>query len=439
MAGLAITLAALAVYSAYTIAQIRTLRHLQSETVDRNRTDSLLLLRIQNDLNSLSLTMRDMLDASEPYPLTAWAAPLKRMQRDLEDALRREAQAAPVDRTADQRRYLASSMSQFWDAVDRLMAQAAQGNDAEARVQVRVSLQARQAALSAAVARLLIQNNESEERAVSRTQQIYSRVERNAVAFLIAMMLLIVATTLVLVRFVRQLFQELAELSNRRRELAQQLISAQEDTYRHISRELHDEFGQILTAVGAMLARLERRAGESVDDIRHGLHEVREIAQSTLEKVRTLSQSLHPVMLDEAGLESTLEWYLAAFQKQTGVKVEYGIERGGGTLPSGIAIQVYRVLQEALNNVARHSGSPQAWVRLHVRLDEVLLEVEDAGRGLTSTSSTRGMGMTAMRERAELVSGRIEFLTAAAGGVLVRLRVPLVRELTPRITEAHAG
>ncbi len=111
LAGLAVTLSAVAIYSVYTIVQLRGLRQLQAETIDRNRADSLLLLRIQNDLNSTALAMRDMLDASEPYPLTAWQAQFKRIRVDLEDAVRREERLSPGYRTADQRQYLSSSMA----------------------------------------------------------------------------------------------------------------------------------------------------------------------------------------------------------------------------------------------------------------------------------------------------------------------------------------
>ena len=120
LAGLAVTLAAVGVYSGYTIVQLRSLRELQTRTIDRNRTDSLLLLRIQNGLNSLALTMRDMLDSEEPYPLTAWQPQFRRIRADLEDALSREEKFSLVDRSPDQRRYMADSFRQFWDALDRI-------------------------------------------------------------------------------------------------------------------------------------------------------------------------------------------------------------------------------------------------------------------------------------------------------------------------------
>src|SRR4051794_4173593 len=156
LAGLAITLSAVALYSGYTVRQLRDLEQLQAGIIDRNRADSLLLLRIQNNLNSLGLAMRDMLDGSEPYPLTAWQGQFRRMRTDLEDAIAREGQTSPLDRDPAQGRYLSESLHQFWDALDRVFALAQSGQEAEARTQLRLSLQARQEAIVTAVARLLV-------------------------------------------------------------------------------------------------------------------------------------------------------------------------------------------------------------------------------------------------------------------------------------------
>src|ERR1700733_3045660 len=172
--GLIITLAAVVAYSWYITVQISGLRELQNGLAARNRKDSLQLLRIQNDLNSLALAMRDMLDNDEPYPLTAWSAQFERIHTDLDDALKLEEQTAVAQRSSDQRQYLVSSVQQFWDAVNRTFALAKEGKADEARVQIRLSLQARQEALSTAVARLLVENNESEEQAAERVAEIYS-------------------------------------------------------------------------------------------------------------------------------------------------------------------------------------------------------------------------------------------------------------------------
>jgi signal transduction histidine kinase len=426
--GLVITLIAVVGYSWYVTRRIGSLRELQNNLIDRNRRDSLQLLRIQNELNSIGMSMRDMLDVDpsdtgQKYPLTAWQPQFERMRGDLEDAFERERQVSPQDRTPDQQRYLEANLSQFWDAMTRNFELARNGQEAEARAQIRLSLQARLAALSNAVARLLVQNNEVEERAAAQVSQIYDHVQRQAYIFLIGTLIAIVLTSSFLIHSNRLLFNRLEALSVQRSELAQTLITTQESTLRYISRELHDEFGQILTAIGAMLGRARGMAPEN-SPIRAELLEVREIAQSTLDKVRSLSQALHPVMLDEAGLEPTIEWYLPVVERQTGIGISY--EKSGTPFPiSGdSAVHIYRVLQEALNNVARHSGSKKARVRLHFAPSALELEVADSGTGFAESPARRGLGLVAMRERAELLGGRIQFEPAPGGGTIVKLEVP---------------
>jgi signal transduction histidine kinase len=429
LAGLAVTLSAVAVYSAYTVVQLRSLRRLQAETIDRNRADSLLLLRIQNNLNSLALTMRDMLDQTESYPLIAWKGQLRRIKVDLSDAMEREERVSRA--TEDQRKYLKGSVAQFWDALDRIFYMADEGQEDEARARIRLSLQAREEALSNAVARLLVQNNESEQQTAVETQSIYARAERNAYLFLVAMLFLIVATSLYLVHWNREMFAQVASLSERRSELARQLISIQENTFRYISRELHDEFGQILTAIGAMLSRAGKRI-PPLESLRGDFEEVREIVQATLDKIRALSQALHPMVLDDAGLEGALSLYLPGFEKQTGIVVHFEKDGESRAVDRDVAIHVYRVLQEALNNVARHSKSAEVDVRLRFGTRELVLEVEDHGVGLGHQNGNRGMGFTSMRERAELIHGKVEFLELSEGS-MVRLTIPAT------LGEAHGS
>ncbi len=131
--GLIITLAAVVAYSAYITWQVAGLRKLQAELIDRNRKDSLQLLRIQNDLNLLAVAMRDMIDNDEPYPLTAWSAQFQRIRTDLDDAMRLEARLAPTSRTIEQSASLSSSLAQFWDAVDRVFVLAGSGKEKDAR------------------------------------------------------------------------------------------------------------------------------------------------------------------------------------------------------------------------------------------------------------------------------------------------------------------
>jgi signal transduction histidine kinase len=426
--GLAVTLAAVAVFSLYALRQVEGLKDLQTRTVDRNRKDSLQLLRIQNNLNSLGLAMRDMLDNDEPYPLEAWKGQFDRIRADLEDALRMERRFSPTARDPERQRYLANSMTQFWTTVDQVFALARAKSVPKARDLIRTSLQAQQSSLTTVVARLLVENYEAEEQTMARIQEIYHGVERNIYYFVAAMLVAISLTSLYLIYANRRLFDRLATLSQQKSDLARKLITVQEEVLRSISRELHDEFGQILTAIGAMLYRAEKKALPPDSPFREVLQEVREVAQQSLEKVRSLSQALHPAILDDSGLEKAIDWYLSVFQKQTGITVRYQKDGGGHAVPDRIAVNVYRVLQEALNNLARHSGSTEAWVRVGFQPERLQLEVEDHGVGLPAAGSGgTGIGMVAMRERAELLDGRLEFQRPAEGGTLVRLSVPLTQ------------
>jgi signal transduction histidine kinase len=324
---------------------------------------------------------------------------------------------------------VAASLDQFWDAIDRIFALAQSGNESEARTLVRLSLQPRQEALTTAVARLLVQNTQSEQQTGERVRAIYARVGRNAYLFVAAVLILILVASVYVVRYNRRIFREMSELSARRSELARQVISVQESTFTSISRELHDDFGQILTAIGSMLARAERRSHQNPDALRTDMREIQEIVQSTLEKVRSLSHTLHPVMLEEIGFESALDQYLPAFEKQTGIAVRY--EKSGVTreLDRDVAIHFYRVMQEALNNVAKHSKATRASVRLRFSADDTVLEIEDNGVGFGDSGSP-GIGLVSMRERAGLINGRLELNRGEAGGALVRLTIPAAGQET---------
>ncbi len=327
LAGLVITLSAVALYSGYTVMQLRGLERLQGGIIDRNRADSLLLLRIQNNLNSIGLAMRDMLDGSEPYPLTAWQGQFRRIRTDLEDALAREAQSSPLNgrrRTAQVPERLAGPVLGCFGPHLRAGAERSGGRGPH---------------FDPAIAAGPPGGNRHRRRTAAGAEQRKRAAGRGSHPRRLCAVWsgtftcswrpcwwCIVLTSLYLVQYNRRMFQEVAALSARRSELAQQLIAMQENTFRSISRDLHDDFGQILTAIGAMLQRASRRlpAGGLVGA---DLREVQEIAQSTLDKVRALSHALHPVMLDEIGFESALDQYLPGFQKQTGIEVQY--ERTG--------------------------------------------------------------------------------------------------------------
>ena len=418
--GLIVTLATVLVYSWYVIGQVSRLQRLQADLTDRNRMASLQLLRIQTDLNRLALAMRDMLESDGV--LASWQDHFNRIRVELDDALRREAQVSVAARSDDQNAALDRAVGSVWETVDHVFALARAGKDVEARAEIRGPLQARVAELGTAVGRLLLENNETEARAAQQTQDIYRQVQRQAYWFLSAALLAIAATSLYLIHSNERLFSQLGDLARERRELARTLISTRESTLREIARELHDGFGQLLTAMGAMLRRIEQKSPAG-SELKADLREVADVAQTALDNVRGLSQTLHPSVLDEVGLASAIEAYLATAGKQFGIPCSYARHGDRVDVDPTVAIHVYRVLQEALNNAARHSGATAIAVTLTFEPSALQLDVTDDGRGIP-VEGRPGLGLVAMRERADLLGGAIEFLTPEAGGTTVRLRVP---------------
>lgn len=422
--GLVVTLGAVGVFSLFTLDQLAGLQRLGSDIVDRNRRDSLQLIRIQDDVAQLGLALRDMAEGSEPYPLTAYRPQFDRLKGDLENALQLEARLMPSTRTVAQQKLLDGSFGRFWGEVDKLWALAGSGKPEEARALIRTRLEGERATMATVISRLLVQNNEAEAAAVQQIQDIHGKVGRNLYALLAAVLAAILLTGSLVIWHDRRMFAQVALLSDQRKDLAGQVIRVQEEIFRTLARELHDEFGQVLTAVGLMLQRVEKRQPEGSAD-RADLREVREIANQTLERVRGMSQMLHPPVLDDYGLEKSVEWYLRQFEKQAGLAVHYEKIGVAPWIGDSVAIHVYRILQESLNNVARHAKVQEVWVRVSYTTEQMEMNVEDRGVGLPDSPREKGLGMIGMRERAELLGGRIAFEPRPEGGTRVRLVVPL--------------
>ncbi len=419
LAGLAFTLLIIGIYAAFTLSSVQRMRAMQTDILERNRLATLQLLRIQNELHGLGLALRDIVENPEGYPVVAWRPALTRMRENLDDALRREAELAGTSRPQTQTAYLKSSFEDFWRATPALF------TEARAADYVRHTLQPRQEALAALTARLLVENSARDSEAGQEVARIFSEIERNAYGFLAVSVVLIAVTSLGLIRANRRLFARVAALAEARQGLARQLIATQEATLRSLSRDLHDEFGQILTGVGALLRRARRHAPPG--KFEEGLQEVNEVVQQTLDKIRTLSQTLQPVILEEQGLAAAIDWQLLQFERHTGIHVERRLRAEAISLPPEKAIHVYRILQECLNNVARHAGVDRVTVAVEEADGELRIEVADAGGGMGPAAGP-SLGLSAMRERAGLLGGELSVESQAGAGTRVRLRVRLAED-----------
>ena len=440
--GLLVTLAAVTGFSSYSLYQVNSLRKLQTQSIDLNRHDSYLLLRVQNDVNTLGLKLQEITEGLPGARIAEYRLEFERLRGDLDDSIREDAQFAPVTRHADNQAELVGSLNRFWNVSDRVFMYASTGHEAIARKLAAGTLSDQQIVLARKLSALLERNNAAEEQADVKVASIYNGAEKDTYFFLTATMAAILITSLYLTYSNRRLFGRLESLSRQRRILAAKLITVQEEVLRSVSRELHDEFGQILTAVSAMLARAERKGVPPDSPLRTELAEVREITHNTLERMRSLSQMLHPAILDDYGLAKGVEWYANVFERQTGIRTLAIVKGAPVRITGQPATHCFRIVQEALNNAAKHSGTKSAEVEMIFGAGTLTINIRDFGSGMASAKkgSQPGLGLIAMRERAEILSGKLQVVSAAGAGATVSLRIPLRQEdPLPEIAEKEIG
>jgi signal transduction histidine kinase len=426
IAGLTLALATIAAVGLYTFLQIRDLRDQQTAISERNRKGSLQLLRIQNDLASLAVTMRDMADGVEPYPLVAWQPAFERLRGDLTAAVALERTLAPAVREPAQQRRLEETSGAYWADVDRMFAMARAGDNDGAVALVRGRLIAEQRALDGMVAQFLVANNRVQEDAAAANRSIYDRVAAEILALVGALLIVVAVAGAWIVVANRRAFEAVRDVTGQLRTLSRHTMRAQEDLQRSVSRELHDDFGQILTAIGTLLGRARRHVPDAAG-FAEELDHVRGIAQTTLDRIRAQSQWLHPGVLDDFGLEKALRRSVEQFERQTGIRTTLDATGPIAAVPPDFAIHVYRIVQEALSNIGRHSGSNRAHVRIRCEGTALELAVEDAGQGLPSGRAPTvdsGLGLVSMRERAELMGGHLRLRRPPDGGLVVEVHVP---------------
>jgi two-component system sensor histidine kinase UhpB len=215
-------------------------------------------------------------------------------------------------------------------------------------------------------------------------------------------------------------FNEMLErLEAERRASGQRALSAQEEERRRVARELHDEVGQIFTAMMLQIESLDARIPAA---LRPELDELRETARAGATDVRGIAARLRPQLLDDLGLQSALNALVTAFAEQTELEVERQV--AAVELEPAHELVVYRVAQEALTNVARHAAATCVAVSLRERDGAVELEVSDDGRGLREGDADSSNGILGMRERAMLIGATLTLTAARPHGTTVRLRVP---------------
>jgi signal transduction histidine kinase len=213
--------------------------------------------------------------------------------------------------------------------------------------------------------------------------------------------------------------------------LAQKLLRVKDEERRRVARDLHDSIGQTLTALKISVALLQRKLDTNGQTC-EAFSGIARLADEALQEIRTTSYLLHPPMLDEAGFTSAAQWYVEGFAKRSGIKVQVDVATAVERLPDAIEIVLFRVLQESLTNVHRHSGASAVDIRFRQEAQAAILEVRDYGRGIRNEllsclgplGRDSGVGLAGMRERLNELKGGLE-IEQADPGMRLRAIVPL--------------
>lgn len=228
---------------------------------------------------------------------------------------------------------------------------------------------------------------------------------------------------------------DLKRAEERIRSLTSRLMRLQDDERRHISRELHDSLGQYLTSIKINLELVKREGVSLSEQHRALLGECSETLERCVQEARSVSYLLHPPLLDELGLLAALNWYTAGFSERSGIEVNLNAPRAFSRLPEEMELAIFRIVQESLTNIQRHSGSGAAWVTLSEHGNRAEIHVTDTGAGIPAQIVDRikqgktieGVGLRGMYERVRELGGRLE-IESTALGTAVSAVLPLRRE-----------
>ncbi|MDQ6662004.1 MAG: sensor histidine kinase [Chloroflexota bacterium] len=224
---------------------------------------------------------------------------------------------------------------------------------------------------------------------------------------------------------------------------ASQIINAQEQERKRIARELHDETSQVLTSLLISLAILEESV--TTQEAHERISDTRKLAHQTLRAIRSLSIDLRPSALDDLGLLPALRWYVKEYQQKCAIEVDFVATGFKGRLPAEMETALYRIVQEALTNTARHARASKVWIRLEEEANAVYATITDNGIGFDKDTLCKngdldcGLGLAGMNERAVLLDGTLNIMSHSGQGTTIEIRIPLESTLLESKQQALQG
>jgi signal transduction histidine kinase len=293
---------------------------------------------------------------------------------------------------------------------------------------VRRVLLGRRAEISEIAGQLQALNYENLKRAQQRLLEAQQDFRRRLNRLTYSVLVLSAVVAIASIWWIFRLEQRARAAEREMRELSQKLVQAQEAERKRLSLELHDQVGQMLTAIRMEIANLGRIGPNDPERFREHVLQAKQVAEGAMKTVRDLAMGLRPSMLDDLGLGPAVEWLCREFSRTSGIPADVEIDGALGRLTEAQKTGLFRVVQESLTNVMRHARARRVSVRLQEGDGRVVLVVKDDGRGMHNGKARRGLGLLGMEERIRELGGVFEVESAPGAGTRIRAEIPLAAE-----------
>ena len=430
----------LAIVSLMAWKSARVISVIEPETIrlhSATREQTRFLDTIRFGLSESATEIRDYLLDRDPAGAGRRRSEFLQLQRQVNEAVARYGRALPAGEESLWQR-LREGIAGYWSALEPAL-----GWDPETRLergetflQTEVFPRRRElVALAATVVQVDERNFRRHERDISDLfAQFRNEMAASAILSVVLSVILAVVTVRRILDLGRAAERHLAEVAQARAELqrlSQRLVGAQEEERRLVARELHDEVGQAISAVLVEIGRLESRLPDGQAESRAALASAHQLADRAVAQVRDMALLLRPSMLDDLGLAPALKWQAREIARRSGIQVKVAAEEAADELPDEHRTCIYRVVQEALNNAARHARATSVRVDVQREETQVRVSIQDDGAGF-DPAGERGMGILGMEERVKNLGGVFRIDSKKGGGTIVSLLLPL----GPRAAEA---
>ncbi|HEV2383304.1 MAG TPA: ATP-binding protein [Terriglobia bacterium] len=388
------------------------------------------LNNIRSELYLSGTYVRDYLLEPDPGRAETYRASLEQVHREMDSAVESYGQQ-PEATQATHYAELAAELSRYWSALAPILQWDAAQRRAEGYAFLRDQVFPRRTAMLDLAGRIEKINEQQLDAGNQRVERLMSAFQNRLAVTLLAALLLGLGTAafsthkiLGLAAQAQAQYQEVVEARGQLKDLSARLVQAQESERRALSRELHDEVGQALSAVLVELRNLSSEMGTPLTEQSSGhLAAMKNLVENSVRVVRNMALLLRPSMLDDLGLVPALRWQAREISKRTSMDVNVATELGHDELPDAYKTCIYRVVQEALNNCAHHSRAKAVSIRIRQEASRLALSVQDDGQGF-EVAQTKGLGLLGIQERVASLGGECKIHSEPGNGTILAIELP---------------